>query len=349
MMRVNLRRTIAAAAASAIVSVSAVSLASADASRERVAGTDRYLTSVAISTRMVPEVVGTVLVASGEDYPDAVVAGAAGGAYGYPVLLTARDSAPPALLAEIERLDPTVIVILGGPAAVSRAVEEQLAQQAVVTRLGDTNRYGTAVKVSRWAFDPGLRIAYIASGAGFADALSAGVVGARNDGPVLLTDPDVLSPETAAHLAEYQPRQIVLLGGTGAISEAVADAVAEFAPVSRLAGDDRYSTSAAVSAATFRAAKTVLVASGVEFPDALSGTPWAAQLQSPVLLVERDSVSPEVCAEVRRLGAVRVIALGGPAAVSDTVLDRITRQCTGPLPGPTPTVGPPSEVTSTDS
>jgi len=340
-MRMNLRRSVAVVAG-AMMAVGAATLASADTTGERVAGADRYLTSVAISKKLVPDDVGTVFVASGESYPDAVVAGAAGGAFGYPVLLTEQDSVPDAVLVELERLDPMFIVLLGGPAAVTFGVEEALREYGVVTRLGDENRYGTAVKLSRWAFEPGLRTAYLASGSGFADALSGGVAGARVDGPVLLTDSNELSPETAAHLAEYEPREIVVLGGSAAISEGVAAAAAEFAPVSRLAGPDRYATSAAISSATFKTAATVLLANGTTFPDALSGTPLAAKLRAPVLLVEHDAVPAPVCAEIRRLGPSKVIALGGVKAVSDSTVARATTCAEPALPTPTPgpTTGP---------
>lgn len=351
-MRMSLRRSVAVMAASVMVA-GAVSVASAQTTHERVAGADRYLTSVEISKKLVPDLVGTVFVASGESYPDAVVAGAVGGAYGYPVLLTGRNSVPEPVLAEIERLDPMFVVILGGTAAVSRAVEAELGEHGVVTRLGDSNRYGTAVKLSRWAFEPGLRVAYLASGVDHADALSAGVAGALDDGPVLLTAPDRLSPETAEHLAEFNPARIVILGGSNAVTEQVATEAAKYAPVSRIAGADRFSTSAAISADTFTKASTVVIASGTTFPDALAGTPLAAQLRAPVLLVNSDSVPGSICTEIRRLAPTRVIGLGGAAAVSDATLNRArdcaTQPSKAPTPGPSPTVGPPPVVSGSDS
>lgn len=275
------------------------------------------------------------------------MAGSAGGAYGYPVLLTMRDSIPASVRSELDRLDPATIVILGGEAAVSAEVEEDCSREwGAVTRLGGANRYETAVLVSEWAFNQDLPVAYLASGTDFPDALSGGVAGALADGPVLLTRPDLLSPETAAHLADLRPGRIVLLGGSDAVSEAVASAAARIAPVSRLAGADRFATSAAISAGTFSDASTVFLANGMTFPDALSGTPLAAALGAPILLVTRDSVSPEVCAEVRRLSPASVIALGGTAAVSDAVIRQVVSDCAQPVlptpkPGPTYTIEPP--------
>lgn len=218
-----------------------------------------------------------------------------------------------------------------------------------VTRLEGPNRYATAVMVSRWGFEPGIRVAYLASGVSFPDALSGGVAGARADGPVLLTDPDQLSAETAEHLAEFEPGRIVILGGVNAVSERVAEEAAQFAPVSRLAGADRYATSAAISEATFRTATRVLLANGNTYPDAFAGTPLAARLRAPILLVSDDSVPGVVCAEIRRLAPTTVISLGGTAAVSDAAVSRAST-CALPLvqpePTPTPTIGPPPSETS---
>lgn len=343
----TMRRALLVVGVGALVYASAALPSAAEVSTDRVGGLDRYATSVVISQRTFPEGVGTVFLGSGEDYPDALVAGAAGGAYGYPVLLTERDSIPDVVRQELDRLAPATIVILGGEAAVSARLEEMAGREwGAVTRLGGADRYETAVLVSEWAFNRGLSVAYLASGADFPDALSGGVAGALADGPVLLTNPDSLSPATADHLADLGPGRIVILGGSEAISDAVATAAGRIAPVSRIAGADRFATSAAVSAATFTDAATVVLANGMDFPDALAGTPLAAALGAPILLVEGDSVSEEVCGEVRRLGPENVMALGGTAAVSDSVLNHVRANCVlpdlpGPKPGPTYTIEPP--------
>ena len=339
--------------AAGLLAVSGLSLAAAQTSSERIAGTDRYLTAVEISKQVRPGQVGTVFVASGEDFPDAMVGGAIAGAYRYPVLLTGRSSVPAHVLAEIKRLAPVHIILLGGPKAISSQVEAELGEVGVVTRLQGANRYATAVMVSRWGLEPGIRVAYLASGEGFPDALAGGVAAARADGPVLLTDPARLSAETAEHLAEFKPNRIVILGGPNAVSEHVATEVAKYAPVSRLAGADRFGTSAAISADTFTKASTVVIASGTTFPDALSGTPLAAKLRAPVLLVNSDSVPASICTEIRRLAPTKVIGLGGASAVSDATLNR-ARDCAtpptmAPNPAPTPTVGPTAPPQSSGS
>jgi len=352
MMRTGLQRAVTVAVA-ALMTLVAASAASADATSERLTGTDRYLTSVAVSKKAFPGGAGTVFLASGEQYPDALVTGAAAGAYDYPVLLTRRDSIPEPVRAELERLNPATIIIVGGPAVVSTEVERDARNEGGVIRLAGANRYDTAVLVAEWAFNPGMKVAYLAPGASFPDALSGGVAGAQVDGPVLLTSRRALPLETAQHLADFKPGRIVILGGPNAVTEKVATEAAKYAPVSRLAGADRFGTSAAISEATFTTASTVVIASGTTFPDALSGTPLAAKLRAPVLLVNSDSVPASICTEIRRLAPTKVIGLGGASAVSDATLNR-ARDCAtpptmAPNPAPTPTVGPTAPPQSSGS
>lgn len=324
------------------------------ASSDRIGGSDRYVTSVLISQEAFPEGADTVFLGSGEDFPDALVGGAAGGSQGAPVLLTRTSSLPDVVETELARLDPSVIVILGGETAVSAEVAEAAeGHAATVARVGGANRYETAALIADWAFDPGVPVAYLASGSDYPDAIAGAAAAGFTDGPVLLTKPDVLSEEAAEKLEALEPERIIVLGGPAAVAETVATAASDFASVSRLSGADRYATSAAISAGTFSSASVVYLATGQAFPDALSGAPLAAGDSAPILLVRQDSVSPEVCAEVNRLGPEAVVALGGPSAVSDAVLNHVAAGCPAivvpPKPGPTYTIDPPPDPLEEDS
>ncbi len=325
------------------------------ASSDRIGGSDRYETSVLISQEAYPEGADTVFLGSGEDFPDALSGGAAGGALGAPVLITSASSLPEVVEAELARLEPALIVVLGGEAAVSVAVAEAAESSgAAVQRLGGANRYETAALIADWAFDPGVPVAYLASGSDYPDALAGAAAAGFTNGPVLLTTPDVLSADAAEQLEALQPERIIVLGGSAAVSEAVATAASAVAPVTRLSGADRYATSAAISAGTFSSVSVVYLATGGAFPDALSGAPLAAGNSAPILLVKQDSVSPEVCAEVERLRPETVVALGGTGAVSEVVLTHVAAGCPSivvpvpPKPGPTYTIDPPPDPLEDD-
>lgn len=328
------------------------------------AGADRYATSVEISRQAFPDGASTVFLARGDSFPDALAAGAAAasnaGAQGAPVLLTRRDEIPPVVLNEIKRLAPSTTVILGGTSAISQGVELEVATVSTLIRLDGPNRYATAVRLAEWAFDKGPhvvapRTVHLASGVDFPDALGGGVAAALGDGtlgapggPLLLTEPGVLTAETAAYLQRLRPDRIVLLGGEAAISPAVATRAEAIAPVTRLSGPDRYVTSAVISQRPFETAGTVFLADGNNFPDALAGTPLAVRHRGPILLTQRGTLDPAVCAEIKRLGPASIVALGGPQAVP-LQARAAAQNCAGIIagppsltPAPEPTIGPPS-------
>jgi len=189
-------------------------------------------------------------------------------------------------------------------------------------RLAGASRYETAARISTDAFDPGVPVAFVATGENFPDALGGGAAGGHEGGPVLLTAPDALPAATADEVARLRPGRIVVLGGTSAVSDAVAAELGGHAPVQRIAGASRYATAAAISAATFPAGGTPVayLATGGNFPDALGAAAVAGLQGGPVLLTAPDALPAETAAELARLRPARIVILGGPDAVSDTVL-----------------------------
>lgn len=290
---------------------------------ERVAGDDRYGTAAALSAATFPLGAPVAFVATGRDYPDALAGGVAAGRRGGPLLLVGRDAVPDVTGEELRRLAPQRIVLLGGSRAVDGGVEQALAEIAPVERIAGDDRYATAAQVSARTFPAGAPVAFVATGRDYPDALAGAAAAANRGGPVLLVGPDAVPDVTAGELRRLQPARIMLLGGPGAVSETVEQALGEVAPVERIAGDDRYATAVRASEQTFALASTVVVATGWDHPDALAGSAAAAASQGPVLLVGRDTVPDAVSAEIVRVRATRVVLLGGPRAVSETVAEAL--------------------------
>jgi len=108
-----------------------------------IAGTNRYATSVEVSKRAFPTGANAVVIATGENWPDALGGSALAGALGGPILLTRKTALPSEVAAEIGRLKPKGAVILGSTAAVSAGVENALKAMFgadYVTRIGGANR-----------------------------------------------------------------------------------------------------------------------------------------------------------------------------------------------------------------
>lgn len=266
-------------------------------------------------------------VATGLGFADALAAGSAAAHFEGPVLLVDRDSVPGATAQELARLAPQEIVLAGGTAGVSRTVEEALAQVAPVRRVSGSDRYATAAAIALDAFAGPVPVAYVASGAGFADALAGGPAAARTGAPLLLAAPDSVPSATAEALAALRPQRIVVLGGRAAIGDEVAQGLAAYAPdgVTRIAGSSRYATAAAVAEVFEPGVDVVYLATGTNFPDALAGGPAAAAEGGPLLLVAPDAV-PEAAAEaLARLRPRALVALGGPGAIGEDVVAAAAR------------------------
>jgi subtilisin family serine protease/putative cell wall-binding protein len=295
----------------------------------RVSGVDRYATAAALSGSAFGAGVPVAYVATGANFPDALAAGPAARVGGGPLLLTMPSQVPDATRSELARLRPGRIVVIGGPGVVSDGVVATLrgyATSGSVGRIYGTDRYATAAAISGSAFAGGASRVYIATGANYPDALSGGADAARTSSPILLVTPNAIPDSTAAELARLHPGQIVVMGGPGVVSDAIAAKLASYAPsVVRMAGQTRYSTAVALSAASFAAnsVDTVYLATGAAFPDGLSAGPVAGLRGGPLLLVPTNSLPPEVAAELQRLDPTNVVFVGGPGVISDALRSQV--------------------------
>jgi len=191
--------------------------------------------------------------------------------------------------------------------------------QPQVDRVWGADRIATAVAVSRGSFGAASApVVVIARSDGFADALAAVPLAVSLGGPLLLTNPNSLNSEVAAELARVvaPDGRVIIVGGVGAVARAVEDElVAAGHVVQRLQGADRYSTAVEV-AAELPSPEVIIVATGTEFADALSGGVAAAAAKGVVILSNGDLL-PEVSADfIDMHPGVRVVALGGPAAAA---------------------------------
>ncbi|PII89281.1 cell wall-binding repeat-containing protein [Leucobacter sp. OLTLW20] len=294
----------------------------------RLAGLDRYETSAAVSRGTFPAGAPVAYVANGLDFPDALSGSAAAGTGQGPVLLVRPGSIPTAIAGELQRLKPQRIVVLGGTGVVSSTVETQLKSYTAgaVSRLSGADRFGTSAAVSRATFAQGASVAYIANGLDFPDSLPAGGVAGTNGGPLLMVRPDSVPGEIAAELERLKPSRIVVVGGTAVVTPAVQAQVQAYTagPVTRAAGSDRFATSTALSQTEYApGVPVVYLASGLDFPDALSGAAAAGARRGPVLYVRPDSIPLAVQSELGRLAPRQVVVLGGTGVFSQDVQSQL--------------------------
>ena len=298
----------------------------AEDSDQRVAGADRYATSAEVAASIEDADNGydieTLVVASGENFPDALAAaGLATPENSGAILLVQNDSIPSSVLAEMNRIDDTVtqVYVVGGDAVISDDVVadiEDIFGDASVDRIAGDNRYETAIRVADEIGHGGGTV-ILASGTSFADAITVGGWAAENETPILLANADGLPAETEAELSDLIDGgdgvidRVIIAGGSAAVGAGVEDDLVDMglapAGVSRVAGANRYATNLNWNVENFSTSLftpknlskteslnlngvTQLYASGANYPDALAAAPLAAVLDAHVILVDPVSV-----------------------------------------------------------
>ncbi|WP_382309644.1 cell wall-binding repeat-containing protein [Herbiconiux sp. UC225_62] len=289
----------------------------------RIAGADRYEVAVQIANGMFPTTAHVLFIASGVNYPDALSAGPAAAKLGGALLLTLPDRVPDNVAAKVSSLKPGRIVIVGGVNSVSEAVAGQLktlVPGATVERIGGADRYEVSRAIADKMFGP-FAHADVTTGATFADALSAGAAAGTVGEPVVLVRGDAQTADapTLALFAAHATSSLTIVGGINSVSAGVETSLQKVGPVARIGGADRFEASSNLNHAAFAKADTVYLATGLNFPDALAGSVLAGSTKSPLYVVPKSCVPKAVIDDIVRLGAKKVVLLGGPNSLTDEV------------------------------
>ena len=199
---------------------------------------------------------------------------------------------------------------LAGVSAVP-AVAGELAHE----RLAGPSGVETSLAVAKHTWGTTWPVVYVASNRNPVDALPAATIG---DGPVVLTDGKSLN------LGGVKPGKIVLLGGLGAVPQAIEDqAKASGVEVLRLAGANRNATAVAIAKQWVKVngtPKNVYVTKNVGSgsPDAVAAS---VLRDGPILTFTNDASAAALPGVVSELKAGKVTALGGTAVVPDSILN----------------------------
>ena len=303
---------------------------------ERIAGADRYDESALIARVVAPTTSPLVYLASGENFTDALSASAIAAQHGAPLLLTTSTTVPAVVAAEIARLNPTDVVVLGGDKTITPDVISQLQTilpGAIFTRIGGADRFEVSrnlITDKKFGATKSSGL-FFASGRVFPDALSASPAALKRptatDSPV----PVLLVDGQAGKLTEAESNLILVrgsskatvFGGTATFTAALEEEIkAKMATVERVAGADRYEVSANIGTAFFPAATpvdTVYLATGSNYPDALAGGVLAGRDGSPLFLAKESCVPQNVLDQISALKTKKVVLLGGPASLNAAV------------------------------
>jgi putative cell wall-binding protein len=263
---------------------------------DRIAGGTRIDTAVEASMGRFPDGAPELLVARSDLYPDALAGGPLAKAIGGPILLTPGDTLDPATAAEIQRLGPTTVHVLGGTVAISDAVVTAIGDLGPDTnRISGGTRFETAVAIAdvlETLRGTPTESAYVVEGAdpnpdrGWPDAVAVSALAAFEDAPILLVETDGLPESTQDAVTGLD---VTVIGGSVAISDATqAELEAVASSVDEISGGTRYETSQQVAEAARAAgmdAPLLTLVSGGNWPDALVAGPLAAMTSESFLRV----------------------------------------------------------------
>lgn len=273
---------------------------------DRIAGADRYETSAKISQQTFPNHIKTIVLASGENFADSLVAGSLANKKNAPVLLTKRDNLPKVIKDEIARLNPEEVIIVGGEKSVNVKGLKN------VKRLAGTNRFETSVQVYKY-LNPNGKVA-LASGLNFADALCATPLSTKENLPMILTDgqnlPKGITKDNVA----------LIYGGEKSVN------VKGLENVKRLAGTDRYETALIIAKEYGNLDKFVL-ADGRNYPDALSVSSLAHKNDEPILLTEPNRTD-FIRKIIKENNTQQITVVGGEQSVSPNQVEKIVEGLT---------------------
>jgi len=288
----------------------------------RVAGADRIATSVRISQVGFPNKSSAtaVVLARADDFADELAGGPLAARFQGPLLLTPTAGLTDTVRTEIQRVLAVghTVYLLGGTDAISATVGTDLqALGYTPVRVDGADRYDTAVKIANILGDP--PTVFEVDGTNFPDGLSAGPAAALSHGAILLTAGHTPAPETAQYLSTHPTDVRYAIGGPAAAADPTAQP---------LVGADRYATSIVVANQLFASPSIVAIASGVAFPDALSGGALAGIDGAPMLLVPSNVPLPASMRSYFDKYSNTVLSawlFGGTAAVSTPVAKAIAQ------------------------
>lgn len=268
---------------------------------DTIKGVDRYKTSAEISQQTFPNHIKTVVLASGENFADSLVAGSLANKENAPVLLTQKEKLPQVIKDEITRLKPEEVIIVGGEKSVN------IKGLKNVKRLAGKNRFETSVEVYKHV-NPNGKVA-LASGLNFADALCATPLSSKENLPIILTDGHNLPKGIT------KDKVALIFGGEKSVN------IKGLENTRRLAGADRYET-ALIIAKEFGNLEKFVLADGRNYPDALSVGPLAHKNNQPILLTD-PSHTEFIKQIVRDNNTKEITVVGGEQSISPKHVEKI--------------------------
>lgn len=195
---------------------------------DRIGGYDLYDTDLLIAQKIAAAKNTPVVIASGQNFPDALSISSVASNKGWPILLVGKDYLAKDIKDYISTQQPSQVYIVGGTAVVSQALETQirsLVPNSATTRLAGLTQFDTNIEIAK-LFGLNPKTLYLSTGFQFADALAGSVLAAKTGDPIVLIDSSMptLPPAVASYLSGLHSKNVspnlIAFGGTVVVPEA---------------------------------------------------------------------------------------------------------------------------------
>ena len=310
-----------------------ISGSSMDSMAIRLSGANRYDTMSAIVNEGFNSKSSVAVVACGNNFPDALAASSLAGGHGAPVILTDTNALTPQAANQLSRLSVTTVYLMGGTAALSPAVESAITNMGItVHRVAGADRIATSLQAYTETrnVNPNniSNTVIIATGYNFADSLSIGPWAYAFRTPIILAQSDGTLSQEAVNTIKGDPTKsnIILVGGTAVVSDAVKDQLGDIYHYTRLSGTNRYETSRAIADWEINNGfnwQRPILATGNNFPDALAGAALGGSTRSVMLLVSSASDATVSTMTANKQSISKFYVVGGEQAISNSLVNAI--------------------------
>lgn len=299
----------------------------------RLSGSDRYQTMADIVSQGFDSA-DTVIVTTGENYPDALAASGLAGVLadesgkGVPIVTTGKDALSSEARSAILAVGASNVIVLGDSNAVSNEAYAELESMNLsVKRVSGSNRIATAIAIFEEGGDAWSDTAIVTNGSKYPDALSISSYAYATGSPIFLTDSDgTLNAETIAAIDAGNFSRLIILGDENSVASSVETRYRSIAE--RVSGANRYATSAAIANMAIDegvlSASVIALATGENFPDALAGGALCGEMNAALILVNDSNTAYAAQIVARASGAITAYVFGDTNAVSNAAVRAVT-------------------------
>ena len=302
----------------------------------RYAGANRYDTAAMLSKASHKTTSDTVIIADAMTFQDALIAVPLAKAYNAPLLLANPNIVTKQTEAELARLKAKKVIIVNTSNALKKGTLDALKKKYTTQIIRGNNCFETSKRVAEELQKKTKKAptdVFFTTNKAFADALSISPVAALKGAPILYVDPSkkTLDSNILAYLNKVKGsiKNVYIVGGKVAVPAAIENSIKKALPkknVKRFDGAQRYETCVMINKyfASLLNSKTVCVAKGLDFPDALAGGVFAANQKAPLLLAD-SALRDAQKSFLKNKKPNKLYIFGGTVAVPDKLAKEVAK------------------------